>query len=449
MSKVLWDKGYSIDERMQQLTVGKDIILDKELVIWDCIGSAVHAKMLHSIGLLTRDELSGLLVELKKIYERGQKKEIEIPFELEDVHNVIENILSENLGDIGLKIHAGRSRNDQILVTTRLYLRNMLLEWIGALIHIIHVFFTRYDEVKNIGMPGYTHMQPAMPSSVGMWLHAFIEGLLELIQEGLMLYEIVNKNPLGASAGFGSNLNLNRELTTSLLGFLKVQRSPIDCNNSRGRYELKIVQFGAAAASLFEKFACDVMLYTTREYGFFKLADGLTTGSSIMPQKKNYDIAELLRGRASKIRSAASEIEWIIAKLTSSYNRDFQYTKEPVIRADHEFRDIIDMVDIIISNLQVNQERLNEVMYPDLYATYEANRLAESGVPYRKAYREVARKVLGDGYEAIINKNDFAVVEQQTQKYVEDAGKELTELEEKFNSVFEEKKKIEAEIFRN
>ncbi|OHD12624.1 MAG: argininosuccinate lyase [Spirochaetes bacterium GWD1_27_9] len=447
MKSVLWEKGDKIDMVMQELTVGNDHILDKEMVIWDCIGSAAHARMLCSIGILTKADTESLLSELKNIYALGKDKKIDIPANLEDVHNVIETMLVEKVGEVGMKIHAGRSRNDQILVTTRLHLRNMLLEWLQSLSGFLQICFVRYTELKDVLMPGFTHMQPAMPSSVGMWLHAFIENSLELISEGLMLLKIINVNPLGASAGFSSNIPLDREYTTNLLEFSRVQRSSIDCNNSRGRFEEKVLHFGANIAGLFEKMACDIMLYTTREYGFFSLPTELTTGSSIMPQKKNCDIVELLRGRGAKIRASALEVVLITAKLPSSYNRDYQYTKEPVIRTRHELGEMFRMAYLVISRFQVNKDRLAECMYPDLYSTYEANRLCQSGVPYRKAYRMIAEKLRNGTYDKKDLEGDFLIIATQTEKYLKEAKQDFDVLQKEIEIWAKKFESIEKNIF--
>ncbi len=447
MFKLLWDKGEALDKVMHELTVGNDYLIDKELIAWDCIGSAAHARMLETIKILSPEDVAALLKELKNIHALALEGKLNIPPELEDAHNFIENLLVEKIGEVGLRIHAGRSRNDQILVTVRLYLRYVLVQVLLQLIDFIQISFQRYDELKDISMPGYTHAQPAMPSSVGMWLHAFIEEGLGLLREGLMLIDIININPLGASAGFASNLPLDRELTTKLLGFNAVQRSAINCNNSRGKFEHKVLCFAENIAGMFEKLACDIMLYTTQEYGFFKLPVELTTGSSIMPQKRNSDLAELLRGRAAKVRAASSEIALVIYKLNSSYNRDHQYTKEPLMRGIHELKEMFRMADLLIERFSVNKERLEAVMYPELYATYEANNLAKSGVPYRMAYKIVAEKVKGNNYDSSGLEKDFAYIAKQTDKYANDARAELVELAKKVNFIKVQFEKVEEKIF--
>jgi len=447
MANVLWAKGGAIDDLMRRLTVGADPLIDRELVVWDCVGSAAHARMLASIGLLTPEELTPLLNELAAIHARGAAGHVDIPVELEDVHTFIEGRLVEVCGDAGLKIHAGRSRNDQVLVTTRLYLRSVLVGWLGELVDFVALCGDRFDELGDVPLPGYTHMQPAMPSSVGMWLHASIEHGAALVREGLMLLDLINVNPLGASAGFGSNLPLDRDMTTQLLGFDRVQRSPIDCNNSRGRFEHRVLAFGADIAGLFEKIACDMVLYTTREYGFFTLPHELTTGSSIMPQKRNADLAELLRARGAKVRGAANELMLVTAKLTSSYNRDFQYTKEPLVRGSREVQAMFKMASLLIGRFGVDRARVGAAMYPDLYSTYEANALARSGVPYRTAYQTVAAKALAPGYDGAAFLSEFAAIAAQTARDVVAARAEVATFRQAVEAAAERFEVIGRTIF--
>jgi argininosuccinate lyase len=446
--KRLWDKGETIDSLMIQLTVGDDYIVDKEMLVWDCIGSAAHAKMLEQIGILSKDETASLLKELKAIYELSAQGKIDIPVELEDAHNMIENLLVEKLGDTGKRIHVGRARNDQILVTMRLYLRDTLLKILQRQITFTHLCLERYDELKDVPLPGYTHTQLAMPSSVGMWLHAWIEQSIEIVTEGLNLLDILNINPLGASAGFGSNIPLDRRLTTKLLGFGEVQRSPIDCNNSRGRYELKLLRFAEDIASMFEKIACDIMLYTTREFGFFKLPVELTTGSSIMPQKRNSDLAELCRARASKVRATSFELSGVISKLISSYNRDLQYTKEPVLRGMRELNDMFKMAELLVGRFEIQRDKIESAMLPELYATYEANNMARAGMPYRDAYKILGKKVREPNYSKAGLESEFDVVAQQTDVDVQEAQAKLTQVEQKVEMLVERYVNLSREIFK-
>jgi argininosuccinate lyase len=332
---------------------------------------------------------------------------------------------------LGKKVHAGRSRNDQVLVTTRLHLRDALIKLLQRLHRSILILHAKHQEIGQVEFPGYTHMQPAMPSSLGMWLHSQMEGLLELIREGLSLYSLVNINPLGVSAGFGSNIPLDKAYTSEQLGFARFHRSPIDGNNSRGRYESRLMHYCVTVADILEKAACDLMMYTMKEFAFLKLPDSMVTGSSIMPQKKNYDIAELLRGRGAKVRSAAAEIDLIKMKLTSSYNRDFQYVKEPSLRGLEEINFMLDMYDLIMTHLEVNEENCSKALPDDIYSTYYANTLSLNKVPYRTAYKQVAQEVADGSFDSTEHKEEFKKVQVEMEAYVKECLNELKGLAQK------------------
>jgi argininosuccinate lyase len=425
MAQVLWSKGDPINKIMHELTVGNDPLFDKELVIWDCIGSGAHARMLEKIGVLKNQDLELLLKGLKEIYELGREGKFDISPDLEDVHTAIETSLYERIGEPALRVHTGRSRNDQVCLATRLYSRDALLTSIKYLLSLTETIFERYDEVGRIPMPGYTHMQRAMPSTVGMWLHAFIEGSLSLLREGLFLIEEVNSNPLGSAAGFGSPIPLDRKYTAELMSFSRVQRSVIDVNNSRGKAEEKILRWGSDICWLFEKFACDVMLYQTTEFQFISFPPELTTGSSIMPQKQNIDLAELLRARGSKVRAGAYELSFLTAKLPSSYHRDLQYTKEPFIRGHNELIALIRMATLLINSFKPNEKKMREAMDNDLYATYGAYRLVKNGKPFRTAYREIAEEVKNNTFRKDTLERDFEHIEGESGASVEEARDEL------------------------
>lgn len=411
MAKRLWDKGEPVNARMQYLTVGDDPQIDRRLVSHDAIGSAAHAKMLAQQGILSNEECQKLLSSLKKIHAEGIDNIFNISFELEDVHTSIEDRLQQDCGEVGKRIHAARSRNDQVCLAARLYMRSELLKRLSELLSALDIVSTRFEDLKNISMPGYTHLQPAMPSSVGMWLHSFYEGLLDLAKDGLLLIDSLNVCPLGSGAGFGTNLPIDRQKVADLLGFKSVQRSVIDVNNSRGRFEEKVLHWCVMLAVLLEKWACDLMLFSTQEFGFISLPNELTTGSSIMPQKRNPDLVELLRARPSRIRGALQELTSITAKLPSSYHRDLQYTKAPLVRGLEELQACIEMFALTVSGMSVNKEKLEAAMYPELYATYYANNLVSGGMSFRDAYRETADKIksgtlpdvklLAQGFESI------------------------------------------------
>lgn len=405
--KRLWDKGNTVDELMHRLTVGEDPLYDQALFRWDCIGSAAQAHSLNKMGILSVEETNSLLLTLKDLLTSADAGKIKIPPELEDAHTTLETLLTEKIGIAGKKLHTGRSRNDQVLLTIRLYLRQLALEWLTGLQTISDTLIHRYQELSGILMPGYTHLQPAMPSSLGMWLHAFLEGICELQQDGFTFLSQIDRCPLGASAGFGSSLPIDREFIAKLLAFSKAQPSFIDIQNSRGRYEERLLFWGVQIGTLWEKFAWDVSLYCTREFGFFSLPDHLVTGSSIMPQKKNPDLVELLRGRCAKMRGYLAQLQWIIAKLPSNYHRDLQLTKEPLFRGAQEIKNILDSVYLVIHGLQAHPHRMKQQMPAELYATYEAYRQVKEGVPFRDAYHATATlvkegKISETGYETEI-----------------------------------------------
>lgn len=399
MAKRLWEKGEDLNQRVHDFTVGDDPSVDLELVYWDLVGSAAHARMLQTIGLLTKEELTKLLPALRELAQSDADGTFEIPRALEDCHTAIESALVEKLDEIGRKIHTGRSRNDQVLLATRLYLRERVVAILELLEAVATPLMKRADELAAQLMPGYTHYQPAMPTTVGMWLHAYAEWTLAAIRQGVQLLDTIDSNPLGAASGFGVPLPLNRALVAEQLGFSRVQRNPIEVQNSRGRHELLVARWISDIGSIVEKFACDMVLYTTREFGFFSLPNSFTTGSSIMPQKHNPDVLELLRARAAKLRAAESELAWVTAKLPSHYHRDFQYTKEPVVRSIRNIAEMLPIVAEVTQSFRVNPDRLDSAMTVDLYATYDVYREVRSGVPFRDAYRHTAERIAADAID--------------------------------------------------
>jgi argininosuccinate lyase len=390
MAKRLWDKGESVNQLAHAFTVGNDPEIDRHIFPWDVVASAAHAKVLNECNILSAQETAQVLAELKKIYQEVEKNGVTIPPELEDAHTTLEMMLTERIGELGKKIHTGRSRNDQVLVATRLLLKSEVIETLKSLTGFAGALFVRADKERGALMPGYTHFQPAMPSSVDMWLQAFAEHLLDHLREGIRLVERLDNNPLGVASGFGIPLRLNREISTKALGFAWTQRNPIHVQNLRGREELAVVRWWSDIASTIEKMSFDLILFSSHEYGFFSLPHSFTTGSSIMPQKRNPDVLELLRASASKVRAAAAELDGVTAKLPSSYHRDFQFTKEPFIRAAQVTSQIVPIAQAVAEAFTVNHNRLKEVMYPDLFATYQVYRLVREGKSFREAYQEVA-----------------------------------------------------------
>ena len=412
MAKRLWDKGYGVNQRVHHFTVGNDPLIDVHIFPWDVLASAAHARVLLDAKILTRDELSKVLVELKKIYKQVQTTPVVIPPELEDAHTTLEMMLTERLGDLGKKIHTGRSRNDQVLVAMRLLLKSEVIATLRTLATLAESLFSRAEKAQDIPMPGYTHFQPAMPSSVAMWLQAFAEHALDHLEEGFRLLERIDTNPLGVASGFYVPLALKRDISTKALTFRTTQRNPIHVQNLRGREELAVVRWWSDIATSIEKMAFDFILFSSYEYRFFSLPLSFTTGSSIMPQKRNPDVLELLRASASKIRASAFELDGLTSKLPSSYHRDFQFTKEPLIRSAQIISDLVPICTEVVNEFTINTERLKDVMYPDLYATYQVYRLVRDGRTFREAYQEVGSTAVNNEQITDLHK-DYQIIAEQ------------------------------------
>ncbi len=427
--KRLWDKGNKLDQEIHDFSVGNDPELDMHIIEHDIIASCAHAKMLETINIINKDELSKILASLKKLNAEITNNKFEIAHELEDGHTAIESYLTKEIGDAGLKIHTGRSRNDQVLVAMRLYLRAEFIEIFKLQSTLANSFLKRAKEFKNTAFPGYTHMQPAMPSSVSMWTHCFAESIVESLYDGLSYIERINLNPLGVASGFGVPLNLDRDLTTKLLDFSKTQKNPINVQNSRGKAELKFLRFCTDLSSIIEKLAFDMQIYSTKEFGFIELPVEATTGSSIMPQKRNPDVLELLRGNTAKIRACEDEMRWVIAKLPSNYHRDFQYTKEPVIRASSVIKQQLKITDNIIKNFKINSEMIKLAMCDELFATYEVYRKVSNGMPFRDAYREVGDNIKKANLDVKELEKDFSSIEDSVFKEVLESSKDLEKID--------------------
>lgn len=389
----LWDKGQDLDAFVHRFTVGEDPLWDRHLVHWDCVGSAAHARTLERAGLLTADEANDLVAELRHIDELDRAGQFLIPTELEDCHTAIETHLTQALGEVGQKIHTGRSRNDQIATAMRLFMRCRAVLMLRQVSSFVESTLQRIAADGDTVMPGYTHMQPAMPSSVGLWLHASVEAALEQMRAGIDLLNRLDSCPLGTGAGFGVSLPLDREHTARLLGFGRAQRSPIDVQNSRGRMETYFTRVAVDIAAILEKLAWDLLIYTTEHFHFFTLPEELTTGSSLMPQKRNPDVLELLRGRASVLRGRLAALEWVAGKLPSNYHRDLQLTKEPAIRAAFEIDEMLTVARRVVTRFTINVDSLAAGMRPELHAVDAALALVERGMPFRQAYREIAAEL--------------------------------------------------------
>lgn len=392
----LWSKGLPLDEVIHRFTVGEDPQLDRQLLPYDAFSSAAHALMLAHVGLLPRKDAAALVKQLGRIAAQARCCEIQIRPEQEDCHTVIETLLTQALGDAGKRLHLGRSRNDQVTLALRLYMRDALLN-IAAQTAELAMCFLRFAHI-HAGeiMPGYTHLRRAMPSSFGLWAAAFAEGLAEELQALQAIYARLDKCPLGAAAGFGVPLPLDREYLAKLLGFAAVQVNPVDVINSRGRHELALVNALASTGLVMEKFLWDVVLYSMPEFGFLNLPDAFTTGSSIMPQKRNPDVVELARARCRELRGHALMVQQLASGLPSNYHRDLQLLKKPLFDALDTARDWLDVLIRLVPALEVNVKRAATACSDELYATHEAYRLVQQGIPFRDAYKQVAKQ-LADG----------------------------------------------------
>jgi argininosuccinate lyase len=389
----LWQKDYNLNRVIEQFTVGNDNILDCAIVPADCIASMAHATMLCSIGLLSEKELSELKKELLAIIELWQKADFNISIADEDCHTAIENHLSEKCGEAGKKIHTGRSRNDQVIAALRLYGREALLVLRKDCLDLAALLLDSAHKHESVPMPGRTHMQVAMPSSVGLWAGAFAE---ELIDDMLLLetaYHLNNMSPLGSAASYGVPLPLDRELVADLLGFDRVQNNVLYVNNSRGKIESVILDAASQIMLTLAKLAEDIILFSLPEFGYFSLPDELCSGSSIMPQKKNPDALELIRAKTKTICSAAAQVKGIIAALPSGYNRDFQETKGPFLEGLHEVVLCTRIMSLTVEKMTVNREKLLSGFSPDIYATDALLERVKKGIPFRKAYQQTARNL--------------------------------------------------------
>ena len=388
----LWQKKSDGDKHIEKYTVGNDFILDKALVKYDCQVSIAHAQMLQKIGILTKGELAQITKYLQEILKLDEEGKFEIKKEDEDCHTAIENYLVSKVGEAGKKIHTGRSRNDQVLTALRLYYKEELKEITLLVQELVKTMTTFKKKNEAIAIPGFTHMRKAMPSSFGLWTEAFMESM----QDNILLVEqtkrLIDQSPLGTAAGYGVPLKIDRMMTAKLLGFAKVQNNPIYTQNSRGKFEATIVH--ALSQILFDlnKIASDLILWSMPEFDYCKLPDELTTGSSIMPQKKNPDVLELMRAKYHTVVACEFELQQITANLISGYNRDLQLTKEPTMKAFTITKESVSIAKLLFEKLEVHEESCKRAMTEELYATQKAYDLVKKGMPFRDAYREVGKE---------------------------------------------------------
>ena len=393
MAQKLWEKNVQVDKEVETFTVGKDREMDLYLAKYDVLGSMAHITMLESIGLLAKEELTVLLAELKNIYAVADRGEFVIEEGVEDVHSQVELMLTRRLGDIGKKIHSGRSRNDQVLLDLKLYTRAQIRELVELTNGLFEVLISQSNRYKEVLMPGYTHLQIAMPSSFGLWFGAYAESLADDLQMMQAAYKVCNRNPLGSAAGYGSSFPLNRQMTTDLLGFDSMDYNVVYAQMGRGKMERTVAFAMAGIAATLSKLAFDACMFNSQNFGFIKLPDQFTTGSSIMPHKKNPDVFELTRAKCNKIQGLPQQITLICNNLPSGYFRDLQIIKEVFLPAFDELKDCIRMVTHMMREVKVNDHILEDDKYALLFSVEEVNRLVLEGVPFRDAYKQVSLNI--------------------------------------------------------
>ncbi len=398
MAQKLWEKNIQVDKEVEMFTVGRDREMDLYLAKYDVLGSMAHITMLESIGLLEKKELDVLLAELKSIYTDADCGKFLIEEGVEDVHSQVELLLTRRLGDIGKKIHSGRSRNDQVLLDLKLFTRAQIQELVGLTNELFEVLITQSNRYKGILMPGYTHLQIAMPSSFGLWFGAYAESLVDDLQLMQAAYKVCNRNPLGSAAGYGSSFPLNRQMTTDLLGFDTMDYNVVYAQMGRGKMERTVAFAMAGIAATLSKLAFDACMFSSQNFGFIKLPDRFTTGSSIMPHKKNPDVFELTRAKCNKIQGLPQQITLICNNLPSGYFRDLQIIKEVFLPSFDELKNCLRMATHMIREVKVNEHILDDDKYALMFSVEEVNRLVLKGVPFRDAYKQVGLNIEAGGF---------------------------------------------------
>lgn len=389
MANKLWEKNFEINKEIERFTVGRDREMDLYLAKYDVLGSMAHITMLQSIGLLEKEELDSLLAELKNIYAICERGEFVIEDDVEDVHSQVEMMLTRKLGDMGKKIHSGRSRNDQVLVDLKLFTRHELMDIAEEVKVLFDELISKSNQYKDILMPGYTHLQIAMPSSFGLWFGAYAESLCDDMLFLQAAYKMTNRNPLGSAAGYGSSFPLNRTMTTELLGFDTMAYNVVYAQMGRGKTERNVAFAMASIAGTVAKMAFDACMFNSQNFSFVKLPKECTTGSSIMPHKKNPDVFELIRAKCNKIQGLPQQIMLIMNNLPVGYFRDLQIIKEVFLPAFAELKDCLQMAAYIVNKMEVRDDILDNPMYDLIFSVEEVNRLAADGMPFRDAYKKV------------------------------------------------------------
>ena len=400
MAEKLWSKNFEINKEIERFTVGRDREMDLYLAPYDVLGSMAHITMLQSIGLLGADELPPLLDALRDIHAQAERGEFEIEEGVEDVHSQVELMLTRRLGDMGKKIHSGRSRNDQVLVDLKLFTRHALRETVEQVKVLFDELIQKSEQYKGVLMPGYTHLQIAMPSSFGLWFGAYAESLADDMLFLQAAYKLTNRNPLGSAAGYGSSFPLNRQMTTDLLGFDSMNYNVVYAQMGRGKMERNVAFALASVAGTLAKMAFDACLFNSQNFSFVRLPKECTTGSSIMPHKKNPDVFELIRAKSNKIQSLPQQVTLIMNNLPVGYFRDLQIIKEVFLPAFDELKDCLQMAAYIINKMEVDEHILDNPMYDPMFSVEEVNRLAANGMPFRDAYKTVGLQIEAGTFHA-------------------------------------------------
>ena len=396
----LWDKGFSTDKKIDHFTVGNDRELDMQLAKYDVIASKAHAKMLGKIGLLTTQETDELVKELDIIASRIEKGTFSIETSFEDMHSKIEYMLTLSLGDTGKKIHTARSRNDQVLVAMHLYLKDELTEIKSLTKSLFDLLLDKAEEYKEVMLPGYTHLQIAMPSSFGLWFSAYAESLIDDLYFIDAAYKVVDQNPLGSAAGYGSSFPIDRSYTTKEMGFQTLKYNVVAAQMGRGKVE-KATAFGMASiAATLSKMAMDICLYMSQNFNFISFPDELTTGSSIMPHKKNPDVFELVRGKCNKLQSIPNQLTLVINNLPSGYHRDLQLVKEIIVPAIQDMKACLEILTFSLEEIQVNKDILEDPKYDYLFSVDTLNELVQNGMPFRDAYKKMGQEIQEGTFKA-------------------------------------------------
>jgi argininosuccinate lyase len=437
----LWQKDKDVNKQIEKFTVGKDRELDLLLAEFDVLGSMAHTQMLESIGLLKKDELIILQKELKNIYKEISQGKFIIEEGVEDVHSQVELMLTKRLGDVGKKIHSGRSRNDQVLLDLKLFTRSAIQGTVNNVKSLFDLLLEQSEKYKNHLLPGYTHLQIAMPSSFGLWFGAYAESLSDDMQMMLAAYKITNKNPLGSAAGYGSSFPLNRTMTTELLGFDALNYNVVYAQMGRGKTEKNVSAALASVASTLAKMSMDVCLYMNQNFGFISFPDELTTGSSIMPHKKNPDVFELIRAKCNKIQSLPNEISLMTNNLPSGYHRDLQIIKENFLPAFDELNSCINIMHFALQQTRVKENILEDEKYKYLFSVEVVNQMVLDGVPFREAYQKVGKMIESNEFKTsgkVNHTHEGSIGNLQNEAIKKEMEKVLKEFSfEKFEKAFE------------